>query len=107
MRFPAPTSHDWITNPVGSLFAHTVNYFNDLYHPSNSSEYMHREFWDTLLPWHPYTAYDKENSMKDYMKNRGLTWSDVKYPSQHSTGVGASAVGALNYVSSNIYKLYR
>lgn len=47
---------------------------------------------------------DNWNYINDYMRNRGLSWSDVKYPSRVD---GASTSGyGLNFVSSNIEKLY-
>ena len=47
---------------------------------------------------------DNWNYINDYMRNRGLGWSDVKYPSRV---VGASTSGyGLNFVSSNIESLY-
>lgn len=48
---------------------------------------------------------DNWNYINDYMRNRGLGWSDVKYPSRV---VGASTSGyGLNFVSSNIENLYK
>lgn len=42
--------------------------------------------------------------MDDYMANRGLSYSDIKYPTLTSSyGVMSSSV---NYVSSNIRRLY-
>lgn len=29
----------------------------------------------------PFKMYDEYNYMSDYLKNRGLSWSDMKYPS--------------------------
>lgn len=47
---------------------------------------------------------DNWNYINDYMRNRGFGWSDVKYPSRV---VGAATAGyGLNFVSSNIEKLY-
>lgn len=48
---------------------------------------------------------DNWNYINDYMSNRGLSWSDVRYPSRV---VGASTSGyGLSFVSSNIEKLYK
>lgn len=48
---------------------------------------------------------DNWDYINDYMGNRGLAWSDVKYPSRV---VGASTAGyGLNFVSSNIENLYK
>lgn len=48
---------------------------------------------------------DNWNYINDYMANRGLSWSDVKYPSRISGSGGFGST--LNYVSSNIERLYR
>ena len=49
-------------------------------------------------------AQDNWNYINDYMENRGLSWSDVKYPSRlGNSGAG----GVVSFVSSNIEKLYR
>lgn len=50
---------------------------------------------------------DNWNYMYDYMTNRGLSWSDIEYPTRTVAGVDRSAYGALNFVSSNIERLYR
>lgn len=49
-------------------------------------------------------AQDNWNYINDYMENRGLSWSDVKYASR----LGNSGVGGLvSFVSSNIARLYK
>lgn len=52
---------------------------------------------------------DSFRSFNDYMENTGLTWSDIVYPALtgRKFGTSRSAYGALNFVSSNIGKLYR
>lgn len=52
---------------------------------------------------------DSFRSFQDYMKNTGLTWGDIMYPALtgRKFGVSHSAYGALNFVSSNIDRLYR
>lgn len=52
-------------------------------------------------------ARDNWNYMQDYMTNRGLSWSDIKYPTRTVGGVDASIGGSLNFVSKNIERLYR
>lgn len=47
------------------------------------------------------------NYMYDYMTNRGLSWTDIKYPTRTVAGVDNSASAMLNFVSSNIEKLYK
>ncbi len=50
---------------------------------------------------------DNWNYANDYLRNTGLGWSDVKYPT-HVTGMPAlgSLAGGLSFVSENINKLY-
>lgn len=52
---------------------------------------------------------DSYRSFQDYMENTGLGWSDILYPALtgRKFGVSSSALGALNFVSHNITKLYR
>lgn len=51
-----------------------------------------------------YRSYDNMRYMEDYIRNRGLSWDDIKYPTrtQGMQGVGST----LNYLSKNIYRLY-
>lgn len=50
---------------------------------------------------------DNWNYMLDYMTNRGLSWSDIKYPTRTAAGIDGSFGGLLNFVSHNIGRLYR
>lgn len=59
-------------------------------------------------------ADDSQHALEDYMKNTGLTWADVKYPSRVMgagqmasavAGVGSSALGGVMY--SRILRMYR
>lgn len=50
-------------------------------------------------------AQDKVRYMDDYVKNRGLSYSDILYPSMTVGYRGVS--GLANFVSSNIENLYR
>lgn len=49
---------------------------------------------------------DNWRYMQDYMENRGLSWSSIKYPTRTVAGVDRT-FGSLNYVSSNIERLYK
>lgn len=49
-------------------------------------------------------AQDNWRYINDYMENRGLSWSDVRYASRlGNSGVG----GIMSFVSSNIERLYK
>lgn len=48
-------------------------------------------------------SIDNWNYYNDYMRNRGLDWADVKYPSR---SFGMHFGGAVNFVSKNIDRLY-
>ena len=51
-----------------------------------------------------FTAAGNYRYYSDYMSNRNISWSHVKYPTRLSSGNFGSAV---NFVSRNIDKLYR
>ncbi len=50
---------------------------------------------------------DNWNYMNDYLRNRGMDWSDVKYPSRvgNMPALGSLSAG-LSFVSRNIEHLY-
>ncbi len=50
---------------------------------------------------------DNWNYMNDYLRNRGIDWADVKYPSR-AIGMPAlsSFAAGVNFVSKNIEHLY-
>lgn len=48
----------------------------------------------------------KNEQMQDYLDNRGLDWSDMKYPALQGLGVGSVVRSANSFVSKNIEKLY-
>lgn len=54
-------------------------------------------------------ASDNYQYMNDYLDNRGMSWSDMKYPTRQSgSGYGSSSLrGSYNFVSDNIKYLYR
>lgn len=51
-------------------------------------------------------SYDNYRYYDDYLRNRGMSWSDVKYPTRLNAGL-SSAYGTLNFVSKNVMRLYR
>lgn len=51
-----------------------------------------------------YRAIDSVSYMDDYMRNTGLSYSDILYPTR-TAGYGVS--GLTSFVSSNIEKLYK
>lgn len=48
----------------------------------------------------------KNEQMQDYLDNRGVDWSDMKYPALQGLGVGSVVRSANSFVSKNIEKLY-
>lgn len=53
---------------------------------------------------------DQYQYNQDYMKNTGLTWNDVKYPTMVNSGgtnIYNVARQGTNFVSDNIKKLYK
>lgn len=52
-----------------------------------------------------FQAYDNMKYMDDYTRNRGIGYDEILYPSRTA---GAQGFGSsLNYVSRNIYGLYK
>lgn len=48
-----------------------------------------------------------QEKMQDYLDNRGMDWSDLKYPAlQTQLGLGSVVRSANSFVSKNIEKLY-
>ena len=51
-----------------------------------------------------YRSYDNMRYMQDYIDNRGLSWSDIKYPTRTQ---GMQSFGStVNFMSKNILSLY-
>lgn len=58
-----------------------------------------------IFGFKPFEIYDQIQYMNDYMKNRGLTWNDMKYPTlaKHAGGSG----NGLSYNWKAIKRLYK
>lgn len=56
-----------------------------------------------------FTMSDQTKYMQDYLDNRGLSWTDIKYPTLTGNTSGYSSLGRsmTNFVSSNIKNLYK
>lgn len=54
--------------------------------------------------FYPFKMYDEFNYMNDYLKNRGLSWSDMKYP---SLAPKSSAGFHWNVSTKALKRLYR
>lgn len=52
-----------------------------------------------------YKSLDSARYMNDYMRNTGLSWTSIKYPTR--TAGYAGFAGMTSFVSSNISKLYK
>jgi hypothetical protein len=77
--------------------------------PENEYQYMVQSFLGGLIPplGSYYRARDNTNYMRDYMRNSGLSWSDIRYPTRTAGYSGYSGYGGLvSYVSKNIMRLY-
>lgn len=62
-----------------------------------------------LFGINPVAMYDNANRTADYLKNHGMNWNDVIYPSKlYGAGnVGSAGLGAVNFVSDNVKRLYQ
>lgn len=54
------------------------------------------------------SARDNWNYVNDYMRNRGVSWDRMPYPSmvRGAGSIGRAVTGAYSFVSSNIKDLY-
>lgn len=52
-------------------------------------------------------ANDRLGYYDDYLRNRGMTWADVKYPFMLNTGIGSMVSSGTNFISANVSRLYR
>lgn len=78
--------------------------------PTDRESYFWQAFLGGLIP--PlgayYSARDSVHYMDDYMSARGLSYSDIRYPSMTTGYQGVSSLGgSLNFVSDNIMRLYK
>lgn len=92
-------------------FHSTANYFLEV--PKDESQYWVQSFLSGADPTGIYSGYltarDNTAYMRDYMRNTGLSWSDIKYPSR-TIGFGSNgalARSSMSFVSKNIHRLYR
>jgi hypothetical protein len=55
-----------------------------------------------------YRAWDAVSYLDDYIGNRGLSYGDIRYPTMTGAfgAVSSASSGLMNFVSSNIEKLY-
>lgn len=77
--------------------------------PTSETQYSIQSLLSGLSPIHNglYSYRDNMAYMRDYMSNRGLDWSDVKYPYRTDGWSGGYSVGAgIRSVSRNIETLY-
>lgn len=72
--------------------------FNNLYNLNFAGWSPFRNQFDAIL--------DKRDNAQ-YMDRYGINWSDVKDPRKLSQSHNAPVVHSLNFVSSNIKRLYR
>ena len=72
-----------------------------------------RYYMDVVMGGMPFVggffkAYDDVQYMDDYLRNRGMSYGDIRYPSRTAgASLGSAVGGGLSFVSSNIKKFYR
>lgn len=61
-----------------------------------------------VLGWY-WRLQDNRRFIEDYLRNRGLTWDDIKYPTRvtGSGGFYSGVHGSMNFISNNVLRLYR
>lgn len=86
-------------DPLGDIL-------RDLYGSDTVSGWFNQaQYFATGLPIIGDILHSADNYryISDYLDNRGMSWSDVKYPSRIP---GQSYGSVLSFVSSNIERLY-
>lgn len=91
-------------------FTSVGSYFLDL--PTSENQYYAQSFLAGFDPTGIYSGYisarDNTAFMRDYLRNTGQDWSDIKYPSK-TAGWGSNGSAARSstvFLSRNIDKLY-
>lgn len=81
-------------------------------HPSTEQQFYVQSFVAGFDPTGFYSGYlsarDNTAYMRDYLRNTGQDWSDIRYPTRTSGwgSSGASGSRAVAFVSRNFDKLY-
>lgn len=78
-------------------------YVNDKYHIDKQFRYATRDFW---ILGDVYKAIDNWNYANDYMKNRNLSWLDVKYPTK-AFGSSGGIYSAFSPTIESVERLYK
>nr|WCR62164.1 MAG: hypothetical protein [Smacoviridae sp.] len=76
----------------------------------DSNAYFYQSFFGGMIQ--PlgafYNARDSSKYMSDYLRNTGLTYRDIKYPTRTAGYSAGSSLGSsVLFVSSNIKRLYK
>ena len=72
-----------------------------------------RYYMDVVMGGMPFVgpffkAYDDLRYVDDYLKNRGMSYGDILYPSRTAgASLGSAVGGGVSFVSKNIEKLYK
>lgn len=66
-------------------------------------------FWTSQVPvvGDMIRAQDSWNRANDYLRNRGLSWNDVRYGMPQSGTASSALTNGVAFVSRNILSLYR
>lgn len=79
--------------------------------PKSRDQYYTQSFIGGAVPLIGgyYNARDSVAQMDDYIRNRGLSYANIRYPSKTIGYSGVSSFGSssMSFISSNVSKLYR
>lgn len=93
--------------PNGNAARGALNYLSE--QPKSETQYSVQSFLSGLSPLHNglYSYRDNMSYMRDYLNQRGLDWSDIKYPYRTDGWSGGYALGSgVRSVSRNVTSLY-
>lgn len=90
---------EWWSKPIHTGFER----------PRNEREYKEQAFLSGVVPGLSgyYNYRDSAAYMDDYLRNRGLTYADIKYPSRTPAWSGYASLGSAMTLSKNVLDLYK
>lgn len=95
--------HKWFGDLTG------VNWYDDWYGGYDEKKYRSYQFFHALPFFSDYIDTNiATHKTEKYLDRYGLDFSDIRDPSSlYDSGNGSRTLHQLNYVSSNLHKLYR
>lgn len=96
-RYPSGKYAQWV-NEFNTKYAYNVD-------PATANQWL---YWAGGLPGIGgfLQANAEYSEFNDYLRNRGISWADVKYPAKRGVNFGRGFSSGFNFVSKNLDWLY-